>query len=94
MSKQFKFNINHYIKVRLLDKGYQRMADIHNSYASKGEERTADYYRERADDEGYTKFQMWAFIEDFGVVTHVGMSGFYETEILIEARSLEEVPAP
>ncbi len=86
------FNINQYIKVKIYDKGYEHMAKNHNSYLGRiknWEQRDADYYRKQADSNGYTKFQAWAFIEEFGQVTRLGMNGYYSTEILIDAEFLE-----
>ena len=66
------FNINGYIKVKLLEKGYELMAKDHNRYLDsipKWQMRDANYYKNKADSNGYTSFQAWAFIELFGPVT-------------------------
>ena len=86
-----RFNINDYIRVKLLDKGYQLLADRHNRYLNvlkTWDERNADYYRKKADSEGYTSFQAWDFMETFGSVTGLGAHGYYSTDILIEKKYL------
>ena len=82
-----KFNLNHRIKVRLLEKGYKHLAEIWNNsgYAKLYKEsRDKDFFKGGADENGYTEFQAWDFIQKFGEVTEIGMSDYYETEILIE----------
>lgn len=86
--KFIKFNLNDHIKVRLNDKGYQHMADINNSYADEFpntfERRDADYYRAMADKDGYTTFQAWSFIQDFGETISIGISNYFDLDILIK----------
>lgn len=85
------FNLNEYIKVKIYDKGYQVLADNHNKYLGvikNWEKRDAEYYKLKADENGYTRFQAWNFIEEFGSVTRLGMNGYYSTEIQIEGKYL------
>ena len=85
---EYKFDINKYIRVKLLDKGYKRLADLHNEYIGiipTWKKRDAEYYKRLADKDGYTSFQAWEFMECFGEVTKIGMTGYYSTEILIAA---------
>lgn len=86
-----RFNINGYIKVKLFDKGYQRLVDINNSYCnvvSNWRQIDVEYYKQQADKKGYTRFQMWDFIEKFGEVTYLGMD-YYDVEILIERKGIK-----
>ncbi len=90
----FSFNINDTILVKIQDKGYQHMANNHNKYIkyhSVLEYRTAEYYKNKADENGYTAMQAWCFIEEFGPVTGWGSHGFFSTEILIESKDLKPV---
>lgn len=85
--KTFSFNLNSTIKVKLLERGYERLAELHNQYLGSlpnWEKRNAEYYQLKADNEGYTNFQAWNFMEYFGEVTHVDMPGFYELDIKVE----------
>lgn len=89
--KYYQFNLNESIRVRLNDKGYQRLADLHNQYIGTFKQwpyRDAEYFKSRADNEGYTTFQAWVFIEKFGEVTSIGMGQGYSPNILIEAKNL------
>lgn len=85
------FNLNDYIKVKIYDKGYQLLADNHNKYLGVvkcWEKRDADYYKSKSDENGYTRFQAWDFIQEFGSVTKLGITGYYSTQIQIEAKYL------
>lgn len=85
------FNLNQYIMVKILDQGYEHMAKNHNSYLGRitnWEKRTAEYYKNKADENGYTKFQAWCFISEFGEVCQLGMHGYFDTNIRIEAAFL------
>jgi hypothetical protein len=86
------FNINQNIRVKLFDKGYERLAELHNSYIGtipNWKERNAEYYKKQADNEGYTSFQMWCFMEYFGEVTRIGTSDYYHPTLLIEPNGIE-----
>lgn len=83
----FIFNLNEGIKVKLYDKGYQVLADGHNSYIGiipNWEFRTADYYKEKADENGYTIFQGWDFFNKFSKTMRLGEHGHFNLDILIE----------
>lgn len=85
------FNLNQNIRVKLLDKGYQRLADLHNEFIGRipnWQKRDVEYYKQQADQDGYTSFQAWTFMEYFGEVTRIGMHGYYSTEILIAAKDI------
>jgi hypothetical protein len=87
-----EFNLNSNIYVRLKIEGYQRMADLHNEFLGRiknWEKRDAQYYERQADHNGYTKFQAWSFIQDFGPVTGLAMNQIYYTTILIDENDLK-----
>lgn len=68
MEGYINFNLNHYVKVKLKEKGYQHLANEHNKWLGKIpnlEKRTAEYYKKDVDAEGYSKFQAWVFFETF-----------------------------
>lgn len=88
--KYMEFNLNHSIKVKLMDKGYEHLANQHNRFLGRipnWEKRNAEYYRNRADEQGYTKFQGWQFIELFGSVTGIIYHGYYDINILIKTNN-------
>ena len=88
---KWAFNLNKNIRVKLLDKGYQRLADLHNEFIGRvpnWQKRDAEFYKQQADQDGYTSFQAWTFMDYFGEVTTIGMHGYYRTEILIAANDI------
>lgn len=91
---KYKFNLNHHIKVKLTDLGYQHMANRDNrifEYYQDHINRDIDYYKTKADSDGYTKFQMWEFIQIFGSVTMMGMQKYFEMDILIDSEDLKQI---
>lgn len=87
--KKVLFNLNDYIFVKLTDLGYQRLADLHNDLMIKLDKdddfKDAQYYKNKADSDGYTKFQAWSFMSDFGSVSGLTMPQYYHLDILFEA---------
>ena len=86
------FNLNHNIKVKIYDKGYQHLADNHNKYLGtirNWEKRTPEYYKNKADENGYTTMQAWCFIEEFAEVTGWGFNGYYCLDIVIDDDNLQ-----
>jgi hypothetical protein len=81
------YNLNRNIRVKLNDKGYQLLADEHNNYCGyipTFKKRTLQFYKKKADKEGYTKFHLWEFMQLFGHVTGMGFDQYYDINILIE----------
>lgn len=81
------FNLNHKIKVRLTDMGYQHLADQHNElmkHFPRIEAHDAEHYRKMADEEGYTTMQALCFMQDFGPVTSLGVNSYFHLDILVE----------
>jgi len=89
-----KFNINNYVFVKLTDSGFIRLAELHNKYVGvipNFKKKDAEYYKQQVDIEGYTKFQLWSFIADFGEVTGMGFKQTYCSDILFKKTNLEEL---
>ena len=83
---ELEFNINEIIKVKLYDKGYQVLVDNHNSYLGiikSFDRRDIDYYKSQADENGYTEFQMWGFMNIFGKYIQLGKTGYFNYNIII-----------
>lgn len=86
-----KFNLNETILVKLKDEGYQILADQWNrivDFSPSLGRRSAEYYKNLSDSEGYTKFQAWDFIQTFGPYTSLGTIAPYDTTILIDDKNL------
>jgi hypothetical protein len=94
--EHLKFNLNNVVLVKLTDIGYQRLADLWNRFLlenpgaakSLGGMRTAEHYRNSADENGYTKFQAWGFMKQFGEVTYIGTRRYFDLDILIQKKHL------
>lgn len=93
MSEQSKkwqpFNLNYLVKVQLNEKGYQLLVDQHNQYCGvikNWEKRDITYYKNKADVDGYLKFQAWEFIEKFIDAIGLCKPHFFSYDILIEIR--------
>ena len=88
LMKEVKFNVNDYIKVKLNKSGIDLMRQNHNKIFGDFSSDLLDKYtfqEPEVDEKGYTKFQMWHFMDEFG---HVGMGVFnglrpYDTNIII-----------
>lgn len=85
--KLVPFNVNSFIRVRLTDKGVEILRRRHQTlwemvYAHSSRE--IPPFRLDTDDEGWTRFQMWDFIQVFGPVTGMGVQESYSTNIQIE----------
>lgn len=98
MSKKTKllaFNINDYVLVKMLPKGFDIWLASHNRYAPERWRKTlADLEAER-DEAGYSKFQCWEFMQVFGPHMSLGMTGLFSTEILLSTSDLKPArPTP
>ncbi|CAH1002626.1 hypothetical protein LEM8419_03498 [Neolewinella maritima] len=81
-----KVSVNDYIKVKLNDEGYEHRAKVHNAYANvitRWKQRDAEYYRSKADEDGYTKFQLWSFVDEFRDYFHIGCQLAFDNELVI-----------
>lgn len=79
--KYVKTNLNYYIKVKLNDYGKQ----IHHDDWKGICEETGTPYKLEVDEEGYSEFQLYEFMNTFGEHAHMGAKPFLETnDILIE----------
>jgi len=96
--EHIKFNINNVVLVKLADLGYQRLADLWNNFLLEnpqaaqtlGGVRSAQYYKDAADENGYTRFQAWDFMAKFGQVLYMGGPQYFDMNILIYKKHLLE----
>ena len=81
-----KFNINWVVKVKLTPIGrkihkenyehlYKNFPELQEKYPYKAPEEDA---------EGYSRWQMWELMKDFGMAMSLGMNTPFETEIILE----------
>ena len=89
-----RFNLNYNIRVRIKEKGYQRLADHynkwHNTHPNIFEMLTIEELKGRADKDGYTKFQMYNFVEIFGGEDMFGngIVDYYDINILLHTQDM------
>lgn len=77
-----KFNVNGWVKVRLNDYGVQILRNNHIELMRRLPVRLA--FKEPArDEEGYSSFQMWAFMQEFGSHMILGCEIPFDSEIII-----------
>lgn len=72
-----KFNINDTVKVKLTEHGKK----IH-----RGNNSNFTYTPPREDENGYSSWQMWSLMEEFGSHCRIGFDNPFETDILIELK--------
>lgn len=77
--KELKMNINDHIKVKLTDYGKRMLED---AFSVCEDNKNLNRYTQ-SDENGYTKFQMWDFIQLLGEYMILGQEKVIETEILI-----------
>ena len=90
-----KLNLNETIKVRLTDLGkdiyYHQYDDLNECIKARGGKPLQQRYPE-VDMDGYTKFQLWCFIELYG--PHIGMckpNVLDDLNIYIDDEKLDDV---
>jgi len=82
-----KFNINHYIKVKLSEKGRYILRDRHEALQkviNDNNGRGFAYTPPIVDKYGYTKFQGWHLMQIFGPYMGLGNELPFDTNIIIE----------
>lgn len=92
MSKKTKllaFNINDYVLVKMLPKGFDIWLASHNRYAPERYRKTLADLEAQRDNAGYSKFQCWHFMQVFGPHMSLGMMGLFSTDILFYASDLK-----
>lgn len=79
------FNINEYIKVQLTDYGREMHRKNHDEFWSKIPHPVllGDYTPPKEDEDGWSTWQMWTFMEQFGRYMRLGMENVIKTDIII-----------
>lgn len=82
-SGEIRFNVNHFVRVKLTDRGRKILRE--NYARDMGAMANKHPYLETTPDaEGWTRFQLWDLMREFGGSIGCGMNGPFETEIIIE----------
>jgi hypothetical protein len=76
-----KFNINHFIKVRLTDLGRKIHREAYDRDCPEYLKATCPYRPPEEDTDGWSQWQAWSFMAHFGAHMSNGMNNCCETEI-------------
>lgn len=78
-----RFNINHYVKVKLTEKGIEILKKQHEDI-QKYALLLPDFEEPAKDNDGYTRFQLWVLMCTFGEHLYNGCEAPFNPEIIIE----------
>lgn len=78
-----KFNINHYVKVKLTDVGREELKRQHESFNLQLNGRLGEWKGVVEDSEGYSRWQMWDLMNRFGRMLELGRQCPFDTKIII-----------
>lgn len=81
-----KFNINNYVKVKLTDKGKDIYFHRHDEINAHYKKKVIKPSYPKADDDGYTKFQLWNLMEIYGKYCTLGSELPFDSEIIFEEK--------
>jgi len=84
--EQVKFNINHNVKVKVTDYGYETWMQHENKYVHFSgtiKPVTLEELKAKADNDGYTKFQMWDMMSIFGSKMKMGFENPINPNIIL-----------
>ena len=93
MTKTIEYNLNQMVRIRLTDFGRECMRRNHDRlYANH--KNPPDPLPVKEDADGWSEWQLWCVMEEFGPYIHNGMNNPFETTIrLIEEPIAENVEA-
>lgn len=81
----FKFNANHFVKVKLTDKGVgilkSKHDELNNHINSRGGKPFGEFEL-KIDDEGCYSCQLWQLMHDFGEHTYIGFDQPFGLDII------------
>ena len=90
-----KFNLNYSVFVKLTNEGYEYWKKKNDNIFSQVPKwvKEVNYYKNKADKNGFIKFQMWEFMQIFGDSIGLGYQPkflidvfFYESELEKDSR--------
>jgi repressor LexA len=71
MKTWLPFNANEYVRVKLTDLGLRLLREKHGAFRAQHPKFIREFVPPAVDEEGYSKFQLWALMQDLG--EHVGL---------------------
>lgn len=75
------FNLNHTIYVKIKPEGFKYWHKKHNEQLPGKWHEPLSYFTDKADKDGWVKFQAWEFIQTFGDSIVFGRMPVFETEV-------------
>lgn len=90
----YTFNINDVIYVKLNDEGYEHLAKYHNQWVGKVpnyETRDSQFFKDKANSNGFSQFQMWDFIQIFSSTIYMGCEPMFDLTIVISDKNLGRI---
>lgn len=81
--KNFLFNLNDKILVKLKPDGYKHYQKEYNEYLPVDLKKSISELRSKEDKDGYLSFQAWEFMRIFGKTIVFGATTIFETDIKI-----------
>jgi len=82
------FNINGEVRVKLTDHGRwlhrKNHDDLMADWAARGIPTRLDYTPPREDADGWSKWQMWVLMKEFGPHIFMGMDNPFDLEVVFE----------
>lgn len=80
------FNLNHSVKVKVTEYGYQVWKDHQNrfcEFSAQIEKTELVHLKEKEDKDGYVTFQLWVLMETFGSHMSMGFKNVIEPNIIL-----------
>jgi len=84
--EQIKFNINHSVKVKVTEYGYEVWLAHENKFVHFSgtiKPVTIEELKAKQDEDGYTKFQLWDMMSIFGSKMQMGFKNPIDTNIIL-----------
>lgn len=88
-----RFNINHTVKVRLTDKG-RETHHVNHVWLFRNWKEPPEYVRPKEDEGGWSEWQLWDLMKEFGPGLYNGCNIPFETEIEIGLSSTTPAEKP
>lgn len=82
-----EFNVNRYVWVQLTDEGRRIHRENHDDLEQSIPGRLPEYRAPKEDDDGWSKWQLWCLMQDFGSHIRMGGPNPFNTNIRLEQQS-------
>jgi len=83
-ARWMRFNMNHAVKVKLTEYGLSILRANNDKLNDETEGAFGPFKPPKTDQEGYTEYQLWVLMSEFGQKLWNGCNPPFETEILLK----------